>query len=196
FCIPVIAGGFFEIIGFLARMLSYKNVASVGLFVIQTVLILLAPILFVASIYVFLARIIGASGFIKYCVIRINWLSKIFIAGDIICFLVQGVGATKFVHPKTQADFEMGRYIVLTGLGLQLLLFAVFIATATIFHRRLINNNDFGNVPQALKLGQALLSVYIASLLITVRNAYRFVEYASGNKRYLFLHEWPLYVLD
>jgi hypothetical protein len=52
----------------------------------QTLLILLAPILFAASIYMFLSRIITATGSVSYSIIRPTRLTKVFVGGDVLCF--------------------------------------------------------------------------------------------------------------
>ncbi|KAL2831644.1 RTA1 like protein-domain-containing protein [Aspergillus pseudoustus] len=154
-----------------------------GLF--KTLLILLAPILCAASIYMFLGRLICASGHACLSVIRINWLTKIFVRGDILCFLVQTVGAAKFD-------------IILAGLGLQVGVFCVFALCAGVFHVRVsVSAPRFVNkVPTGLHLYAMLSSVYVCSLLATVRNVYQVVEYSQGNHGYLITHEWSTYALD
>jgi hypothetical protein len=38
--------------------------------------------------------------------------------------------------------------------------------------------------------------LYMSSVLVLVRNAFRLVEYVMGKGSYLFEHEWPIYVFD
>lgn len=58
----------------------------------QSVLILVAPALFAASIYMLLSRIIQAAGGFHLALIKQKWLTKIFVCGDILSFLMQGSG--------------------------------------------------------------------------------------------------------
>jgi uncharacterized membrane protein YraQ (UPF0718 family) len=58
----------------------------------QQVLILLGPALFAASIYMLLGRIIRVLNASSISPIRVNWLSKIFVAGDVLSFMLQGGG--------------------------------------------------------------------------------------------------------
>ena len=58
----------------------------------QSLLILLAPLLFAATIYMGLGRIVKAIDGDKQCLIRPVYLTKIFVAGDIFSFFVQGCG--------------------------------------------------------------------------------------------------------
>lgn len=62
----------------------------------QELLLLLAPALFAASIYMVLGRIILLVDGEKSSVIRSKWLTKLFVAGDVLSFLVQSAGKT---HP-------------------------------------------------------------------------------------------------
>jgi hypothetical protein len=55
--------------------------------------ILLAPALFAASIYMILGRIILLVEGQDHSIIRPQWLTKIFVFGDVICFLLLGGGA-------------------------------------------------------------------------------------------------------
>lgn len=52
-------------------------------------LILVAPPLFAASIYMTLGRVILKLNAEPASLIRVRWLTKIFVAGDVISFLLQ-----------------------------------------------------------------------------------------------------------
>lgn len=60
--------------------------------IIQAILILVAPALFAASIYMSLGRIIILTHGEKYALIRRSWLTKIFVLGDVVSFLAQAGG--------------------------------------------------------------------------------------------------------
>ncbi len=59
----------------------------------QSVLILLGPALFAASIYMLLGRIIRVLNAGAISPIRPTWLTKIFVTGDVLSFLLQSGGA-------------------------------------------------------------------------------------------------------
>lgn len=63
-------------------------------YIAQTVMILLAPALYAASIYMVLARIIRLVQAESYALIRPTWQNKIFVSGDVESFVVQGIGAS------------------------------------------------------------------------------------------------------
>lgn len=64
----------------------------------QSLLLLVAPALFAASIYIILGRVILMTDGERHSLIRQKWLTKIFVAGDVISFLVQGGGTTPPIH--------------------------------------------------------------------------------------------------
>lgn len=62
------------------------------MYIISTVLILLAPALYAASIYMIFSRLIILLEGKEYSLIRVNWLTKIFVGGDVVSFIMQGLG--------------------------------------------------------------------------------------------------------
>lgn len=185
-----------EIIGLAARASSHSNLNAKDPFIIQTLFILLAPILFAASIYMFLGRLIRATAHVELSFIRVNWLSKIFICGDILCFLVQGTGGGVLVGATNAESVSLGQNIILAGLGLQILVFSIFVSCAAVFHSRVILRGLLRTIPPSLCLIPMLMLLYLCSVLIMVRNTYRLVEYRQGQDGYLQSHEWPVYGLD
>lgn len=61
---------------------------------VHTILVLVAPSVFAASIYMCLGRIILITDGEKHSLVRARWLTKIFVIGDVISFLMQGAGKT------------------------------------------------------------------------------------------------------
>jgi hypothetical protein len=62
------------------------------------VLILLGPALYAASIYMVLGRLIVYLDAQEHSLVRVSWMTKIFVTGDVISFLMQCGGTT----PATQ----------------------------------------------------------------------------------------------
>jgi len=58
----------------------------------QSVLLLVAPALFAASIYMELGRIVLMVDGERSLFIRRTWLTKLFVAGDVLSFLMQSSG--------------------------------------------------------------------------------------------------------
>ena len=69
---------------------------KLGPFILQSLLLLVAPALYAASIYMMLGRIILLTDGEQHSMIRKRWLTKIFVAGDVASFMMQGAG--KYSH--------------------------------------------------------------------------------------------------
>jgi drug/metabolite transporter (DMT)-like permease len=82
-----------QIIGYGGRAVSHFHPDSTTLYAMQTLLILLAPTLYAASIYMVLGRVITHVQAQHHSVIPVTWMTKIFVSGDILSFILQGVGA-------------------------------------------------------------------------------------------------------
>lgn len=72
--------------------MSHDDLWALGPFIIQSLFILIAPALFAASIYIILGRIILLVDGERYSLVRQKWLTKIFVTGDVISFMLQGAG--------------------------------------------------------------------------------------------------------
>ncbi|CAG7999411.1 unnamed protein product [Penicillium salamii] len=196
FGIVVLVAAAFEAVGLLARAYSSKHLEKETPFEIQTLLIFLAPILFAASVYMFLGRVIRKSGHPELSFIRIKWVTPIFVVGDIFCFFVQAIGVVILLRAESESKLNLAKGIILAGLALQLFFFAVFFLVAVVFHIRLNSRAGEKAVFSGVNLIIRLWNLYLCSFLITVRNIYRLVEYATGTDAYLSKVEWPTYVLD
>lgn len=185
-----------EVIGLAARAWSHSNPSAKAPYIIQVILILLAPIIFSAVVYMFLGRLIRASGHPHLSFIRINVVTKLFVCGDILCFFIQAGGAGKLVHVETPDEISKAQNTVLVGLILQIVFFCIFVSCAIVFHVRVSNVHIARTVDPKLRLQSMLFSLYLCSILIVVRNIYLVIEYRTGKSGYLQSHEWPTYALD
>jgi hypothetical protein len=66
---------------------------------VQSLLLLLAPALFAASIYMVLGRIILLTDGEAHSLIRARWLTKLFVMGDVLSFLGQSAGKPPLPFP-------------------------------------------------------------------------------------------------
>jgi membrane protein CcdC involved in cytochrome C biogenesis len=171
-----------EVLGYAARAKGHDDPGAMDPFIIQTLLILLAPILFAASVYMFLGRIVRNTGQDALSVVRPTLLTKIFVGGDVLCFLIQGVGAGILSKAKEKKDYDLGKAIILGGLVLQLVIFGLFMVVAAVFHVR-ANKVVPGRTPaNAFNWRRYLAMLYAVSLIITLRNVFRFAEYVGGGE--------------
>ncbi|KAL2069893.1 hypothetical protein VTL71DRAFT_14572 [Oculimacula yallundae] len=189
--IPLLIGGFFEWIGFIFRILSSHNQTNITLFIIQTLLLLLPPSLFAASIYMVLGRLILYTNGESMAPIRANWLTKIFVVGDVFSFLIQSGGGSMMAKAQTQ---NLGKNLVIIGLIVQILFFLLFLLTSILFHRRMV----LSPTPASLRAPwqKYLWALYGASLLILIRSLFRVFEFSGGHDGPLMRREVWIYVFD
>ncbi|KAL2817579.1 RTA1 like protein [Aspergillus granulosus] len=198
-----VIGGVFQIIGYICRIIAHDNKESIPIYSIQTILILLAPPLYAASIYMVLGRLIAFLHAEKLSVISVRWMTKIFVAGDVIAFVMQAAGGG-IMATGTIENYELGEDITVGGLAVQLAFFSVFMVTCGIFHRRIRQSPTHEATALSASLREqkgrgwetVLVGLYIASILILVRSIFRVIEYVQGNDGYLISHEVFMYVFD
>ncbi|KAH7086065.1 RTA1 like protein-domain-containing protein [Paraphoma chrysanthemicola] len=193
FCIPFLIGALLEILGYIGRALGKSNPTSTGPYVMQALLILLGPIFFAASIYMFLGRIIVATNSASYSLIRPTRLTKLFVGGDVLCFLVQAGGGGILAGSDSASSANIGKGVILAGLGLQMVIFGFFLVSAGMWHKRM---NAGKRMNEVFDWPRHMNMLYVVSLIITFRNLFRVIEYAMGEDGYLLANEWPIYVFD
>ncbi|KAH6633306.1 Rta1 protein [Boeremia exigua] len=162
-------------------------------YAVQNVFILLGPALFAASIYMCLSRIIRGVHGDRYSLVKPSRLTKTFVAGDVLSFIVQGGSAGLMVTGNNQ---KTGEGMVIGGLMIQIIMFGIFAATAVVFQKRIQRNPTPESRSSALPWQKSMRMLYIVSALIMVRSIFRVAEYAMGNDGYLLKHEWTLYIFD
>lgn len=198
--IPFILGGICEIVGYIARATSHKDPTALNPYIIQSVLILIAPTLFAATIYMTLGRIIRCLECEKYSFIPVKWVTKIFVIGDIVSFLMQGSGGG--LMAQGNESMTTGRNIIIGGLIVQLVFFCLFIIVEVLFQIRISSKETIlsiqtRNYPSKFRNWQTILHMLLAcSSLILIRSIMRLIEYVQGNDGYIMSHEWYLYVFD
>lgn len=188
-------------------------------------LILVAPPLFAASIYMTLGRLILRLDAQSASLIPVRWLTKIFVVGDVISFILQ-CGGTIHPYPHhfpspqtipigfstdpppgggymaggTQTAMTTGAHIVIAGLAIQLVFFGVFILVASVFHQRVTTTQPITrNVKSQsgrLSWSGLMWALYLACALILIRSVFRVVEFVQGNDGFIMRREYLLYIFD
>ncbi|OHW97543.1 RTA1 domain protein [Colletotrichum incanum] len=196
FLLPLAIGGVLEIIGYAARAKSGAESPdwSLGPYIIQAILLLVAPALFAATIYMELARIITVIDGEGHVLIRKEWMTKLFVTGDILSFLFQGGGGGYQAAGSLEA-LNNGAKVIIVGLFIQLICFGFFIVIAVAFHRS-INKAPTGRSNSSIPWRRHMGALYLGSFLIMVRSIFRAVEYLQGFDGHLLSHEAYLYLFD
>lgn len=180
-------------IGFAARAYCLDNTDQLIPYIIQSTFVLLAPALFAASIYMVLGRTIIRIRAEKYSFIRVNWLTKIFVFFDVLSFIVQGSGAGLMASADNAKTAEG---IVVGGLFIQIIAFAIFMATMVVVQRRVNANPTVEARDPESGWRQDIYMLYATSALVMLRSVFRVIEFIMGYDGYLLQNEWPFYVFD
>ena len=195
FCIPFIIGGIFETIGYIGRCLSHSDKEALTPYIIQSLLILLGPALYAASIYMTLGRIILAVRAPHHSIIPTRWQTRLFVCGDVLAFLTQMSGGG-IQASGSLSSMRTGEKIIVAGLFLQIIFFSFFVVSSTVFHARCVKRPTPESMDPKMPWQQMVVMLYTVSGLILVRSIFRVIEYIGGNDGYLLRSEWPTYVFD
>jgi RTA1 like protein len=205
-----------ETVGYIGRAISHFNSTALIPYIMQSLLLLLAPALFAASIYMSFGRLIHFVHAEHHSVIRTDRITKLFVCGDVLSFVIQGTGmhysnsisygrelilsGGGIMATGTISSYHTGQYIIVAGLFMQLLFFGIFMITAVVFYRR-ITKYPTPQSSQSLARGRfswrsLLFALFVTGLAIFVRSIFRVVEYLNGNGGYIQSHEVFAYVFD
>ncbi|KAI7083750.1 RTA1-domain-containing protein [Hortaea werneckii] len=197
FFIAFLVGGYLEAIGFIARAVAANQSPNwtVPVYSIHTIFVLVAPSVFAASIYMCLGRLIRVTDGEKHSLVPRRWLTKLFVIGDVVSFIMQGAGGG-IMASGTESAMTLGENIIITGLVVQIFFFTCFVITAGLFHYRMKCCPTAKSIETSSLWKRSIHSLYVGSVLIWVRCVFRLIEYAQGNDGYLISHEVFLYVFD
>ncbi|PKY00602.1 RTA1-domain-containing protein [Aspergillus campestris IBT 28561] len=187
FFIPMAIGAWFEFVGYIGRAMSSSQSPNwtIGPYVMQSTLLLVAPALFAASIYMELGRIITLVRGEKLAIIRVNWMTKIFVAGDV---LRAGIMVTD--------NRATGENVIIGGLFVQIAFFGFFLISAALFQMRIGSHPTAESVADYIPWRKHLFALHASSILILIRSIFRVVEYLQGSEGYLLSTEVFIYVFD
>ncbi|KAF9873744.1 rta1 domain-containing protein [Colletotrichum karsti] len=196
--IPFVIGCLFEAIGYVGRAMSAQEAPdySKNPYIIQSILLLLGPALFAASIYMVLGRLITLLDAGNYSLIKPKWLTKVFVLGDVLSFFAQSGGGGMLATAKDRDSVKKGENIIVGGLGIQIVFFGFFMVVTLVFHMRLSRNPTPKTYSLDTPWKGLLWVLYASSLLIMVRSIFRVAEYVEGKESELQAKEMYIYIFD
>lgn len=185
-----------EVVGYVGRAIAKDNTESPLVpYIMQSILLLIAPALFAASIYMTLGRVIRSVHGEQRSIIRPTRLTRLFVTIEIVSFFAQATGGG--FQASKNFNKETAKNIILTGLVVQISGFGLFAYTALIWHMRMRRSPTGVAVADSSKRWEKIMiMLYTVSVLIMVRSVFRVIEYVLGADGYLMRHEWPPYVYD
>ncbi|KAK3995204.1 RTA1 like protein-domain-containing protein [Cladorrhinum sp. PSN332] len=217
--IPFILGGICLIFGCLERAQAHFNPTDLGPWLLQNMLLLVAPPLLAATVYMTLGRIATAllegvefrSGRrfggrdSRGCCSRCCYAccctcspTTAFVIADVVAIFTQLIGTVLPASGTPEAQ-RLSKIVVLVGLLVQLLALAVFIVMVARLHARLRHNPSESKAmladPGVNWLGHFVV-LEVAAVMLVVRSVVRGAEYLGGMDGFIASHEVFVYVFD
>ncbi|KAK8869655.1 hypothetical protein IAR55_000223 [Kwoniella newhampshirensis] len=201
FHILVLIGALMEVGGYAARLASHKRPFVVGSFIAQYFLIVVAPVLFTAAIYLSLTLAVNnLPGAGRLLVISPRKVLAFFVTADVLTTILQIIGAaligsSESARVSGKHSFiapEQANNILLAGLAIQCFSFLCFLAILTIAIARSIRQRttlQMGNEDLYGDLKNLLWLILVTSILILLRTIFRLAETAQGFFGYASTHE-------
>ncbi|KOS43940.1 hypothetical protein ACN38_g5113 [Penicillium nordicum] len=196
FCI----GGLCQIVGYIGRAINAAEDPgcwTLGPYVIQTLLLLIAPALMAASIYMILGRIILLTDGEVHAIIKRRWLTKTFVLGDVLSLFLQSSGGSVLSGASDKNNLmTIGQNVIIAGLFVQVFFFGTFIVVAGLFHHRMLRAPTAASHKPSVQWQKYLITLYVVSVLIWIRSAFRVIEYLEGNAGSIMRHEAYIFIFD
>ncbi|RSH89118.1 hypothetical protein EHS25_002784 [Saitozyma podzolica] len=195
--------------GFAARIPMTNNPGSLGIYIAQTMFILLSPCAFLAQNYIILPRLATWLDSEDCLFLPSRIIVRLFVWSDVITFWLQG-GGGGLTAAQNSTMANIGYYVSLAGLIAQFASYATFTALLITFALRVRSrypskwsgnaSTDYYGAPLRRRMFEDWRTLFFAILWtcvgIFVRSIYRIIEYAQGYNGTLRTTEVYFYVLD
>lgn len=127
FNITMICGYSLEWMGFLGRVLSFRDTSTMDYYLLQYVALTIAPAFIMAAIYFLFAQIVVIHGR-EYLVLKPMWYLYFFVACDVLLLMVQaGGGGAASAATNNGTDPDPGINTMIAGIAFQVFLMSVFL---------------------------------------------------------------------
>ncbi|KAI5456944.1 RTA1 like protein-domain-containing protein [Mariannaea sp. PMI_226] len=191
---PLFIGCGMEAAAYYFRSQSHDNVRKTLPFLLQNLLLLSAPPFLAASVYMSPRRIARALE-AEHLTIKPRIMTKLFVIIDTVCFATQVAGSI-MSGSEDANQANNGKTIIFAGLALQIVAFGLFAICNAWFQKRVVSASFQLKLCTELPWQRFVYGLYAISLLFTIRNITRIVEYQQGSNGQILQHEAYLYVLD
>ncbi|GAM35915.1 RTA1 domain protein [Talaromyces pinophilus] len=177
-------------LGYIFRLISARNPESLVPYICQSTLIILPPSLYAATVYMTYGRLVTFIGKPELSIIAPQKVTKIFVWGDTLAFLLQLSGGGMQTISSMR---NIGQKVLITGLIVQLIFFGFFLYVSVTVQIRLRKTrlNIVGGPWRRL-----LQILFLVAALVIGRCVFRIIEYVGGTDGYLYSHEVYMYIFD
>jgi len=201
FAIAFALGNITEIIGYVGRLGSHKNVFDGNAFIMQICCLTIAPAFFSAGIYLCLSRIVNIFGS-EISRIPPKAYTYIFITCDILSLVLQAAGgAMASIESQNHDNPETGTHVMVAGLAFQVFTLSLFMLLCAEYAWRvrtttLSLNPITSKLRASIRFRGFLVALALSTLLIYIRSIYRVIELAEGWRGALISKETYFIVLE
>lgn len=192
---PLIWSDVGESFGYYGRAWSHEDRTEIGSWALQEILILCAPPLIAATIYMVLGRIIRSFGAEHLISMTPKKITVIFVLNDVLTFCTQLGGAGVQVTGDAHV-MAIGKKVVLAGLIFSLVVFAFFIWIVATLHRRLNNTPLDLLMVNDLHWRRYMWALYAACSALMLRNLVRTIQFGASKGSAINQKELFIYVFD
>lgn len=123
-----------ETFAYYGRVMSAHDPEYFGAWILQAMLVMTAPPLIAATVYVTFLRLVQTLKSRESTIMCPRGAACLFISGDVLAFCSQLAGVGLQAAQSSSAR-SAGKTVVLAGLALQLVLLALFFVNVLVFHR-------------------------------------------------------------
>ncbi|KAI8682615.1 hypothetical protein NCS56_00384700 [Fusarium sp. Ph1] len=186
FMSSMLAGCILEIIGYVGRLIIYNNPFDFNGFLMQIICITVAPVFFSAAIYVLLSQVIN---FVDPSVSRFPaaYFYWVFIPSDVISLVLQAVGGALSSTGADRAAVKVGEHISLAGLIFQVVTLICFCTLFADYVARAARSPSKYRLNKSMRT--FLIFLFLSTVFILIRCAYRIAELGQGYFSALFRDE-------
>lgn len=204
-CLPTVATGWSTRVIMLSK-------PEMNTYIIHQALLIISPVLLAIVEYITLSKLVALGSTAQQVVVPVSklhgkdvlpsqgggchqqhssfakFVKWFFTGSDVFCLLLQSSGGALYSNPDNAA---IARVLLLIGLVAQLVFFSVFIGL-TVFVQR---SKRFG-FGHDRSFRPVFICLYVTTLLMHFRNAFRVAEFAEGFGGNLASQEFYLFVFD
>lgn len=177
-----------ETTGYIFRLIMMHHPGMTP-YILMQVLLVVSPVFLTLVDYKAVGHLLRVANLRGGC-LRPAWISRVFLASDVLCLVIQsgGAGMTSSDNPQT---LKMAKNLLLVGLALQLSFFGIF--TCITIYVNLSRKYCLRGVSQ---YKPCFWCLYATIIPLFIRNFYRVIEFSAGVNGDIATHESYLYVFD
>jgi len=199
YMVAMVFGLVLEIIGYAARIMLHDSPFSNNDFLMYLIVLTIAPAFFTAAIYLCLARIVTIYGE-NLSRFRPRTYTLVFCGCDVVSLVLQALGGGIAAGADSKSSSDLGKNIMIAGLGFQVFSIVLFSALCLEFAWRVRKYRGAWNPKHIDVVKSRLFEAFLCGLVVAVvtifaRSVYRCVELSGGFNGTLFVSDEVVFMI-